>query len=107
MALGLTCRRSAAGNLNLVAGYHQGDNSYPTGGYTTFTASGTQAPAIAPLHSVLNSITHVFFGGIDSQGRMAIYTFGASVGLYTAVGTEVTNATDVSNSYMPLIFLVR
>lgn len=111
MALGLVCRRSAAGNYNLVAGYHQGDSSYPTGGYTTFVASGspppTQSPAVAPLHSVLNSIQHLFFGGIDSQGRLAIYTISAALGLYSAPGTEVANTTDVSNSFMSFMFFVR
>ena len=108
MALGLTCRRSAAGNYTLVAGYHQGDTSYPTGGYTTFVGTGTQNPAVAPFHSVINQIGHVFFGGVDSAGRLAIYNFSTSVGLYASVGgAEVSAATDVSNSYMPLIFLVR
>lgn len=108
MALGLVCRRSAAGNYNLVAGYHQGDSSYPTGGYTTFGGEPlTQSPAVAPLHSVLNSIQHLFFGGIDSQGRLAIYTISAALGLYSAPGTEVANTTDVSNSFMSFMFFVR
>lgn len=107
MALAISARRSVAGVDNLVVGYHQADASYPTQGYPTTPIGGTQTPGAAQFHSVLGNVGHVFFGGVDSAGRLAVYTLAANLALYTAPGTEVTNATDVSNSYTTFIFLTR